>query len=144
MFLLSGTRIIPGTLSGIATTKNSKSKGNGAGGVGGNRLIFRYYRLTTCGWYWGAVSFAYLSETQMSFPLWDEIRQRQYLEKFNMVWRRTCRLRLIYTVHCQLRGYMNRYLTSYTVYTHWLTLTVVSRTTIISASSMVTIRSVFR
>ncbi|WP_207104632.1 hypothetical protein, partial [Escherichia coli] len=34
----------PGTLSGIATTKNSKSKGNGAGGVGGNRLIFRYYR----------------------------------------------------------------------------------------------------
>ena len=44
MFLLSGTRIIPGTLSGIATTKNSKSKGNGAGGVGGNRLIFRYYR----------------------------------------------------------------------------------------------------
>ena len=39
----------PGTLSGIATTKNSKSKGNGAGGVGGNRLIFRYYRLTTCG-----------------------------------------------------------------------------------------------
>ena len=39
----------PGTLSGIATTKNSKSKGNGAGGVGGNRLIFRYYRLTACG-----------------------------------------------------------------------------------------------
>ncbi|WP_206307517.1 hypothetical protein, partial [Escherichia coli] len=35
---------VPGTLSGIATTKNSKSKGNGAGGVGGNRLIFRYYR----------------------------------------------------------------------------------------------------
>ncbi|WP_248699224.1 transposase [Escherichia coli] len=28
-----------------------------------------------------------------------------------------CRLRLIYPVHCQLRGYMNRYLTSYTVYT---------------------------
>ncbi|WP_236272943.1 hypothetical protein, partial [Escherichia coli] len=47
--LLSGTRIIPGTLSGIATTKNSKSKGNGAGGVGGNGLIFRYYRLTACG-----------------------------------------------------------------------------------------------
>ncbi len=23
-----------------------------------------------------------------------------------------------YPVHCQLRGYMNRYLTSYTVYTH--------------------------
>ncbi|EFC6746683.1 hypothetical protein GA353_24670, partial [Escherichia coli] len=36
-------------LRGIATTKNSKSKGNGAGGVGGNRLIFRYYRLTACG-----------------------------------------------------------------------------------------------
>ncbi|WP_338460580.1 hypothetical protein V5101_23080 [Escherichia coli] len=37
------------SLSGIATTKNSKSKGNGAGGVGGNGLIFRYYRLTACG-----------------------------------------------------------------------------------------------
>lgn len=44
MFLLSGTRIIPGTLSGIATTKNSKSKGNGAGGVGGNGPIFGHYR----------------------------------------------------------------------------------------------------
>ncbi|EFI3826094.1 hypothetical protein EGD75_25910 [Escherichia coli] len=44
MFLLSGTRIIPGALSGIATTKNSKSKGNDAGGVGSNGLIFRHYR----------------------------------------------------------------------------------------------------
>ena len=26
--------------------------------------------------------------------------------------------KLDYPVHCQLRGYMNRYLTSYTVYTH--------------------------
>ncbi|EGU98579.1 hypothetical protein HMPREF9349_01311 [Escherichia coli MS 79-10] len=30
------------------------------------------------------MSFAYLSETQMSFPVWDEIRQRQYLE--NLIW----------------------------------------------------------
>lgn len=38
-----------GNVKRYSDNKEFEIKGNGAGGVGGNGLIFRYYRLTACG-----------------------------------------------------------------------------------------------